>query len=119
MGVVLIIWFACGAIGYAIANPKGKGGAGIVLGLLLGLLGIIIAACLSDSPAVAMRKHQPMSQHGNVYVPIQVPIQRQVQGSAGWHPDPYQRHQSRYFDGFVWTSHVASNGIQSLEAAPR
>ena len=114
MGAVLIIWAAFGAIGYAIANPKGKGGAGVALGLLLGILGIIIAACLSDSPEVALRKQPSVPQHANFYAPVQ----RQPQGLAGWHADPYGRHQSRYFDGFIWTNHVASNGIQSLEAAP-
>jgi uncharacterized membrane protein YeaQ/YmgE (transglycosylase-associated protein family) len=114
MGALLVIWAICGAIGYAIANPKGKGGAGIALGLLLGILGIIIAACLSDSPEVALRKQRLAPQAVNFYAPVQ----RQPQGLAGWHADPYQRHQSRYFDGFVWTNNVASNGIQSLEAAP-
>ncbi len=61
-----------------------------------------------------MRNHQLTSQRGNVYVPIHT----QRQGPAGWHPDPYQRHQSRYFDGYVWTGRVASNGIQSHEATP-
>jgi uncharacterized protein DUF2510 len=113
MGAVVIIWAACGAGGYAIANPKGKGGAGLVLGLLLGLIGVIIAACLSDSPEVAVRKHQQMYQAGNSHAPMQ----SQPQKLAGWHPDPYGRHQSRYFDGYVWTNHVASYGIQSLEPA--
>jgi hypothetical protein len=32
---------------------------------------------------------------------------------AGWHPDPSGRHQVRYWDGTVWTSHVADNGTQT------
>jgi|HubBroStandDraft_6_1064221.scaffolds.fasta_scaffold3153995_1 hypothetical protein len=24
----------------------------------------------------------------------------------GWHPDPTQRHESRYFDGVAWTDNV-------------
>ncbi len=111
MAIFVIVWAACAAIGYAIANPKGKGGAGLVLGLLLGVLGIIIAACLSDSPEVAMRKHQQMSGYHHMPVPVA------PQAPAGWHPDPFQRSQSRYFDGFIWTNHVSSNGIQSLEPA--
>ena len=30
--------------------------------------------------------------------------------AAGWYPDPLGRHEHRYFDGSVWTSHVADAG---------
>jgi len=33
-----------------------------------------------------------------------------------WHPDPFGRHQLRYWDGSVWTPHVVDNGVQSSEA---
>lgn len=36
---------------------------------------------------------------------------------AGWYPDPYQRHQTRYWNGAAWTEHVADNGMQSVESA--
>ncbi len=32
-----------------------------------------------------------------------------------WHPDPYGRHEMRYFDGTRWTEHVASHGRQSID----
>jgi hypothetical protein len=35
--------------------------------------------------------------------------------SAGWHPDPWHRHESRYWDGSKWTEHVASGGRQSVD----
>lgn len=33
--------------------------------------------------------------------------------SAGWHPDPLQRHQYRYWSGFEWTEHVSDGGTVS------
>jgi uncharacterized protein YxjI len=32
-----------------------------------------------------------------------------------WYPDPYGRHEHRYFDGTQWTEHVASQGRQSTD----
>ena len=32
-----------------------------------------------------------------------------------WYPDPYGRHEMRYFDGRQWTEHVASHGRQSTD----
>jgi uncharacterized protein YxjI len=32
-----------------------------------------------------------------------------------WLPDPTNRHQYRYWDGSVWTEHVADNGVQSVD----
>ncbi len=34
---------------------------------------------------------------------------------AGWHADPMGRHELRYWDGSVWTSHVSSQGTQSVD----
>jgi uncharacterized protein YxjI len=43
-----------------------------------------------------------------------------MSGSGGkqgpdWYPDPYGRHEMRYFDGTRWTEHVASHGRQSVD----
>jgi Protein of unknown function (DUF2510) len=35
---------------------------------------------------------------------------------AGWHPDPFGRHQSRYWDGKIWTAHVANGGVASTDS---
>jgi len=32
-----------------------------------------------------------------------------------WYPDPYGRHEMRYFDGSQWTEHVTSHGKQSVD----
>lgn len=32
-----------------------------------------------------------------------------------WYPDPYGRHETRYYDGSQWTEHVSSHGKQSVD----
>ncbi len=39
-------------------------------------------------------------------------------GRAGWHADPWQRHQVRFFDGSQWTEHVADGGLAGLDSTP-
>jgi uncharacterized protein YxjI len=34
---------------------------------------------------------------------------------ANWYPDPMGRHQVRYWDGTVWTDHVADNGVAATD----
>ena len=34
---------------------------------------------------------------------------------ADWHPDPFGRHELRYWDGAQWTAHVSSHGRQSVD----
>jgi uncharacterized protein YxjI len=34
---------------------------------------------------------------------------------AEWYPDPFGRHESRYWDGQRWTEHVASHGRQAID----
>jgi hypothetical protein len=47
--LIILVWLACAGIGGAITNSKGRGILeGLVLGGLLGILGVIIAACLSQ-----------------------------------------------------------------------
>ncbi len=36
---------------------------------------------------------------------------------ADWYPDPYGRHELRYWDGVQWTDHVSSHGRQSTDPA--
>ena len=34
---------------------------------------------------------------------------------ADWYPDPFGRHERRYWDGSKWTDHVASRGRQEVD----
>jgi uncharacterized protein YxjI len=36
--------------------------------------------------------------------------------TPNWYPDPWGRHEHRYYDGTAWTEHVASHGRQSTDA---
>jgi uncharacterized protein YxjI len=38
------------------------------------------------------------------------------QHPAGWYPDPFGRHETRWWDGHQWTEHVASHGRQAVDA---
>jgi len=38
---------------------------------------------------------------------------------ARWADDPYNRHESRYWDGSIWSEHVADGGIASIDRWPR
>ena len=38
------------------------------------------------------------------------------QHPPGWFPDPFGRHESRWWDGTRWTEHVASHGRQMVDA---
>ncbi|MCU1397310.1 MAG: hypothetical protein JWN62_419 [Acidimicrobiales bacterium] len=42
--------------------------------------------------------------------PVQLP-------PAQWSPDPFGRHQLRYWDGAVWTEHVSTNGVSATDPA--
>jgi hypothetical protein len=37
--------------------------------------------------------------------------------APGWNPDPYARHELRYWDGSQWTGHVSDHGTVGLEWA--
>jgi len=34
---------------------------------------------------------------------------------TGWFPDPYGRFEQRYFGGSIWTAHVITDGVQSVD----
>ena len=38
--------------------------------------------------------------------------------TANWHPDPTGEHELRYWDGRMWTEHVADQGVQSVSPLP-
>ncbi|HZA78307.1 MAG TPA: phospholipid scramblase-related protein [Acidimicrobiales bacterium] len=37
------------------------------------------------------------------------------QHPAGWYPDPFGRHETRWWDGMRWTEHVASHDRQAVD----
>jgi hypothetical protein len=37
---------------------------------------------------------------------------------AGWHPDPTERHDYRYWDGVQWTDDVSDGGVTAVDPVP-
>jgi hypothetical protein len=57
-GAILVIAVICALAGLAIGRPKGRAGQGFALGLLLGIIGIVIIACLKTSRETLIRQEQ-------------------------------------------------------------
>ncbi len=51
-------------------------------------------------PAEALRPPSAPTQHDN---------------PARWLPDPFQRHELRYWDGTEWTQHISDNGAAGVD----
>ncbi len=52
---LLVIWIICGAVTAIIAASKGRSGAGwLMIGLLLGIFGVILVACMPAVPKEAV-----------------------------------------------------------------
>ncbi len=84
-----IFWVIVGGIvGYLIGSSKNRPVLGLILGIFLGCIGWIIM----------------------LFVPT-----KQLTTAAGWYPDPYGRHQTRYFNGVSWQAQVTDNGVQSVD----
>lgn len=41
-----------------------------------------------------------------------------VSSPPGWHPDPAQRHELRWFDGTQWTANVSTRGVTGHDPLP-
>jgi uncharacterized protein YxjI len=71
----------------------------------------------AGGPAFA-QQHVPQQQHPQQPYqpqPQQPQPQQQGQHAPGWYPDPYGRHESRWYDGHQWTEHVSSHGRQGVD----
>jgi len=115
--LIVLLWVAFAALGYAVGNSKGRGTEGLVLGVVLGLIGIIIVACLKP-------KAQPMPYGYYGHAPAPAPwMQPQPAPMPGalqacgphWAPDPTGRHQYRWWDGMAWSNNVSDNGVGAMD----
>lgn len=66
-----------GLIGAIIGGTKGKGGAGFVLGALLGPIGWLIAAVLTPTADVAVRREKELEAARARYDAQKPPVQQQ------------------------------------------
>ena len=101
--IVCVAWFVCACIGGTIGRPKGREGAGFLLGLLLGIIGVAIAACLPDSTEVAFTKTEALRRSTTVGPSTFNPGPSTA--PAGWYQDGPGL---RYFDGRDWTDRVGT-----------
>ena len=51
--------------------------------------------------------------------PVAAPTTPQVAALGRWAPDPYGRHQVRYWNGTRWTDNVSDNGVTALDPVPQ
>jgi hypothetical protein len=105
--MLVVIWIVSAVVGALVGSSKGRTGQGFALGLVLGVFGIVIAAVLKPTPEKQAEKNALM---GNASGVAHMP-----QPGAAWWPDPYRRHQLRYWDGSRWTEHVSTAGLQSTD----
>jgi Protein of unknown function (DUF2510) len=115
MSALLVLWAICALAGWAIGNQKGRGGEGLLLGVLLGIIGIIIVACLRPTAEVEAKRQLEVDQAKQKFLPVgsqspqpsqppqwQPPIQSQP--PPGWYPSP-SGGGSQWWDGNAWTPH--------------
>jgi hypothetical protein len=104
MGFIVLVWLACAALGYVVGNSKGRATEGLLLGLILGLIGVVIIACLKprNAPGQALG-------HAGWAPPGAAPVRQD------WKPDPFGRHDYRWWDGTSWTGQVSDGGVQSMD----
>ncbi|HEY3140717.1 MAG TPA: phospholipid scramblase-related protein [Acidimicrobiales bacterium] len=57
--------------------------------------------------------YPPQQQYQQPQPPQQP--QQPAQHPPGWFPDPFGRHETRWWDGQQWTEHVASHGRQGVD----
>ena len=67
---------------------------------------VLVLASLAAAAAAAPSTLQPTVPTSSV--PVQLP-------PAQWGGDPFERHESRYWNGLKWTENVADNGVVSLD----
>ena len=87
--IALIVTLACGFAGHAIGKPKGYPGAGLAIGLLLGVLGVVIVALMPETQAAKAAKARRQYEAQIAAAQWQYGIQAEAARRAGY-PFPPQ-----------------------------
>jgi hypothetical protein len=88
--VALIGWALIVTAGYHVGKYKGRETAGLILTILLGLVGLVILACLPKTEAVKAAEAQRQLPYPPQYPgpPYQYPPQYPPPPPAPWDPPP-------------------------------
>lgn len=140
---LIIVWVFAGVAAsnceseqYSEACEAGAG-IGVLLVLFIGFVGFLFfsiiwfmtrpknrqcPACGHDAKKGVMRCAHCGFDFASA---VQVPVGMMSPGAANWStpqavagqwaPDPYRRHELRYWDGSRWTQHVSSQGTTGLD----
>jgi hypothetical protein len=99
-----VLWIVLGVGGAVIANSKNRSWVlGAVLGLGLGVIGLVIVACLKASDGSAP-VHSSFQLTRSSATPA---LAAASLPPAGWYSDPGDPGRMRWWGGQAWTDHVA------------
>jgi hypothetical protein len=82
--VIVVVALACGFVGQAIGKPKGYPGAGLAIGLLLGVFGVVIVALMPETEAVKAARAQWQYETQVAAAQRQYEIQAEAARRAGY-----------------------------------
>ena len=85
--------------------------------LMMAVLPVVALALMFATGARAwLRFDLPASGRSGSTAGVPSPAGIGGAAPAGWLPDPAGRHQLRYWDGHLWTMHVADDGVTGTDA---
>ncbi len=116
------------AIGPLPAHPsgrktgKGKGIIAFHIGLVLGLggVGTLVLVTIGRSlenvdPKTGMIILAAFIAFVILIASIRGAAPKSANTNPGWWPDPFGRHEHRYYDGKKWTDHTSDKGVSSVD----
>lgn len=109
---LIVVWLVCAGLGFWIGKTKNRATLGLVLGLLLGIIGLIIIACLRAKAPEQAYPYAGTQGFGAPYPHAP----GADQPPAHWAADPSGRHEHRWWSGVGWTDQVSDKGVTSVDA---
>jgi hypothetical protein len=110
MAIALVAWAICAISCALIFRSKNRSTAkGALLGAGLGLIGILIAACLSTRPALQRERVSFTRNTASGPTPayaVSMPPPPIADPTPGWYSDPDDATRVRYWEGGAWTSYT-------------
>jgi hypothetical protein len=114
---ILLFLVVVGNVASVVRAPEGVD-VGWGVGLFVVAVAALVALIGTGMAGAATRSQLAAGPAGPV-VAVQPPagpppaVQQSAAPPAGWYPDPEGRHQQRFWDGRMWTTHVNDQGAPS------